>query len=617
MATVFSLMGQSPGRTSQAGNTAQQGPTASESPQGLLFGEILASGKVNVRAGSPGAGVIEDAPFAVGKFAEPFTAVLTSATPVESETLEGLNTQSGRTLPQDGETLPDSISLQLPLTPVAPTESQPVSSETVPGQIVVQPQNISAQPVATEGSANSSATTVNSEEMLAAVVLGESSEEAVSRAAVEPERAENRVMPKAEENLTSLAHQTAPRATNTDQIQVPGSGGTDGGRGNEQIASAPEKQVKLSTAADDSVGDPQVSSRDRSASNGQPSVGLGGHENKPASELPLGVVEQTNKLANGSNGQTAPAAAANRPMEMEATEQPLLREPVPLNHRQYSAVIESATRSRADSGKGAITRESSGTPAGMFAADSMPSQRLVANVISENRQNTPQQASIAAQSVNIASASASAGADNMQRSASGAKDLEFVSVNNDVETDNLFKNTLLNTSQGSASSTKALPQLTISQPVGQSPGWEQAMAGRIVWMGAQGVQSANLTLNPQELGAIQIQVDISGDQANVQFQAQSAETCDLIEKLMPRLSHALEGQGLKLEDSKVTQFTASQDFSSAQQAANQSAGRQGGDGTQQQSRPGAASSNLTGQEPSEELAQTLVSETSGGVDYYA
>ncbi|QQD19735.1 flagellar hook-length control protein FliK [Spongiibacter nanhainus] len=677
MATVFSLMGQSPGRTSQAGNTAQQGPTASESPQGLPFGEILASGKMKVIAGSPGVGVAEGAPFGDETFAEPFTAVLTSATSVESETLDELTTQSGSTLPQDGETLPDSISLQLPLTSVAPTESLPVSSETGPGQVAVQPQNISAQPVATEGSAHSSATTVSSEEMLAAVVVGESTEEAVSKAAVEPETAENRVMSRAGENLAPVAHQTAPNPTNTDQRKalnglvedggrnvpqttlaegkqwsnsttqdslpkdprVHRSAVTDGGRGNEQLALAPEKHAKLSTAPEDSIGDPQISSRDWSASSGQPSVGLGGHENKPASELPLGVVEQTNKFANGSNGQTASAAAANRAMAMEATGPSLPRESVPVNHPQNSAAMESVNRSRADSviaaapasqqayanvvqkrsdtGKGTVTRESSGTPSGMFATDSMPSQRVAANGASENRQNALQQAGITAQSANIASASASAGADNIQRSASGAKDLEFVSVNNDVETDNLFKNTLLSTSQGSASSAKALPQLTISQPVGQSPGWEQAMASRIVWMGTQGVQSANLTLNPQDLGAIQIQVDISGDQANVQFQAQSAETCDLIEKLMPRLSHALEGQGLKLEDSKVTQFTASQDFSSAQHTANQSAGRQGGEGTQQQSRPGAASSNLMGQEPSEELVQTLVNESSGGVDYYA
>ena len=67
-----------------------------------------------------------------------------------------------------------------------------------------------------------------------------------------------------------------------------------------------------------------------------------------------------------------------------------------------------------------------------------------------------------------------------------------------------------------------------------------------------GVQNATIHLHPEELGSIQVQVKLDGDHSRVQFQAQQAETGELIEKMLPRLTQGFEQQGLRLDEVKVS-----------------------------------------------------------------
>lgn len=97
------------------------------------------------------------------------------------------------------------------------------------------------------------------------------------------------------------------------------------------------------------------------------------------------------------------------------------------------------------------------------------------------------------------------------------------------------------------------PQFSVMQNALSDPAWGQAMTARLSWMAGSGVHNASLRLHPEELGSVNVQISMSGDRASVQFQAQNAETTELIEKLMPRLASAFESQGLKLEDAKVSQ----------------------------------------------------------------
>jgi flagellar hook-length control protein FliK len=85
-------------------------------------------------------------------------------------------------------------------------------------------------------------------------------------------------------------------------------------------------------------------------------------------------------------------------------------------------------------------------------------------------------------------------------------------------------------------------------------------------MGSTGTQTAQLQLNPEELGGIHVQLSMQGDKASVQFQAQHSETSELIERLMPRLSQAMEQQGMRLEEAKVSHQSAWADAQQQQQS---------------------------------------------------
>lgn len=79
----------------------------------------------------------------------------------------------------------------------------------------------------------------------------------------------------------------------------------------------------------------------------------------------------------------------------------------------------------------------------------------------------------------------------------------------------------------------------------------QKLQERINIMMSRNIQRADIRLDPPELGSVQIRVNMSGEQASVQFQVQSAQAKDAIETAMPRLREMLEQQGINLADTQV------------------------------------------------------------------
>lgn len=79
----------------------------------------------------------------------------------------------------------------------------------------------------------------------------------------------------------------------------------------------------------------------------------------------------------------------------------------------------------------------------------------------------------------------------------------------------------------------------------------QKLQERINIMMSRNIQRADIRLDPPELGSVQIRVNMSGEQASVQFQVQSAQAKDAIETAMPRLREMLEQQGIDLADTQV------------------------------------------------------------------
>jgi flagellar hook-length control protein FliK len=100
----------------------------------------------------------------------------------------------------------------------------------------------------------------------------------------------------------------------------------------------------------------------------------------------------------------------------------------------------------------------------------------------------------------------------------------------------------------------------IPQPVG-TPAWDDALSGRVVWMAKNDVQSAEIRLNPEELGPVEVRLSLSGDQngtATVQFSAAQGATREAIEAALPRLREMFEASGISLGNASVDAGNAGQ-----------------------------------------------------------
>lgn len=109
-----------------------------------------------------------------------------------------------------------------------------------------------------------------------------------------------------------------------------------------------------------------------------------------------------------------------------------------------------------------------------------------------------------------------------------------------------------------------------------SPAFAPEMAGRISLLAVDGVQQAQLQLNPADMGPVSVQIVVDGSQAQVSFHAAQAETRQALEQSLPELAAALQGQGLTLSGGGVFQQSARDNgHTSGEAQANTSAGGNG------------------------------------------
>jgi flagellar hook-length control protein FliK len=112
-----------------------------------------------------------------------------------------------------------------------------------------------------------------------------------------------------------------------------------------------------------------------------------------------------------------------------------------------------------------------------------------------------------------------------------------------------------------------------------SPAFTQALSDRVAfWVNgpaAEGPMTAELRLNPAEMGPVHIRIELDGQNAQIDFAATAAETRQAIEASLGQLSAALEESGLKLSGGGVSDQTPQQ------QAWEQAAAGQSDDNGQQ------------------------------------
>lgn len=86
----------------------------------------------------------------------------------------------------------------------------------------------------------------------------------------------------------------------------------------------------------------------------------------------------------------------------------------------------------------------------------------------------------------------------------------------------------------------------------QQPQWADDFSQKVTWLATQRVQSAELHLNPAQLGPLEVSLKLNGDHASVQFISAHAVVRDAIEQSLPRLRDMLADSGITLGNTTVS-----------------------------------------------------------------
>ncbi|HJV79604.1 flagellar hook-length control protein FliK [Noviherbaspirillum sp.] len=91
-----------------------------------------------------------------------------------------------------------------------------------------------------------------------------------------------------------------------------------------------------------------------------------------------------------------------------------------------------------------------------------------------------------------------------------------------------------------------------------TPAWDQALGQKVVWMVAGEQQSASLTLNPPDLGPLQVVLNVSNSHASATFTAAQPEVRQALEAALPKLRDMLGEAGIQLGQATVNSGSPNQ-----------------------------------------------------------
>lgn len=134
-----------------------------------------------------------------------------------------------------------------------------------------------------------------------------------------------------------------------------------------------------------------------------------------------------------------------------------------------------------------------------------------------------------------------------------------------------------------ASPPPAAVKLALLPAVG-SDGWGAALGKQVVWMGNTNNQSAELHLNPPDLGPLKVTLTISDNQAQAMFVSAHQSVRTALEAALPQLRNSLAESGISLGNTSVS-ADAQQPQQQQQGAFTQHQGSHRGSGSQFQAGP--------------------------------
>ena len=110
-------------------------------------------------------------------------------------------------------------------------------------------------------------------------------------------------------------------------------------------------------------------------------------------------------------------------------------------------------------------------------------------------------------------------------------------------------------SQVAALQTEKLETLTANLSL-LEPNAATQLKDRLMYQLNNKIQSAEVKITPEDLGTVQIKVNLQQEQLSVQFVVQQSNAKELLEQQMPKLKDLLQQQGLQLTEGQVEQRQA-------------------------------------------------------------
>ncbi|USD38631.1 flagellar hook-length control protein FliK [Ferrimonas sp. SCSIO 43195] len=149
------------------------------------------------------------------------------------------------------------------------------------------------------------------------------------------------------------------------------------------------------------------------------------------------------------------------------------------------------------------------------------------------------------------------------------------------------------------------PAAALRQPVAAER-MAPELRERMMMMINSRTSQAEIRLDPPELGALQVKIQMNGDQAQVQMHAAQAQTREMVEQALPRLREMLAQQGITLADTHISHGSGGQ------------AGNEAGDGQGQHGQQGFGDGMVEASDDTLAAVQQMTGRNAdGGIDYYA
>lgn len=99
----------------------------------------------------------------------------------------------------------------------------------------------------------------------------------------------------------------------------------------------------------------------------------------------------------------------------------------------------------------------------------------------------------------------------------------------------------------------AVPAPILQQPAEPGAGYDERFTGHVTWMAGQRITQAEIRVVPEHLGAIDIQLQLDGNEVRAEFHSTQPEVRQALEVSLPRLREMLGQHGMQLAHAGVGQ----------------------------------------------------------------